>query len=85
MKKCKTLNIVLSIVGILIVLFIVMMIITFWKFQQVPEVLVTAVLGTGIAELILTTIITVCKHIWKKDNPDFLEEEEEKTEESIVE
>jgi len=59
--KIKTLDLILIVVAILLVAFIVAMIITFWKFQQIPDVLVTCVLGTGTAELLASAIITIVK------------------------
>lgn len=38
----KTSNLILLILGVLIVTFIVTMIITFWRFQSVPDALITS-------------------------------------------
>lgn len=62
----KTLNKILIIVAAFLFLFIVTMIVTFWKFQQIPDVLVTCVLGTGSAELILSALIEIFKRKYDK-------------------
>lgn len=65
--KIKTLDVVLAVVAILLVAFIVAMIVTFWKFQSVPDTLVVAVLGTGGSELVLSAIITIVKKKYGAD------------------
>lgn len=57
----KTLDKVLIILGTFVFLFVVAMIVTFWKFQSVPDSLIVAVLGSGTSEAILTCIITCIK------------------------
>lgn len=57
----KTLDKILLVLGIFIGLFVISMIVTFWKFQAIPEALVYATLGSGSSEAILTCIITCIK------------------------
>lgn len=64
----RTLTKVLIFIGIFILAFVVCMVVTFWKFQQIPDVLVTCVLGTGTAELIATAMIEIFKT--KKEKRD---------------
>jgi len=66
----KTLTKALICVGLFIFAFVVVMIITFWKFQQIPDVLVTCVLGTGTAELIATAIIEIVKRKNSKEDEE---------------
>lgn len=60
-RKTKTLNVILGIVATFLFAFIGLMCWFFYKFQQVPDILITCVLGTGTAELIATAIITIVK------------------------
>lgn len=67
----KTLDKILVIVAIFLFCFIAIMVITFWKFQSVPDVLITCVLGTGTAELIVSALITIVKKKYEvKDGED---------------
>lgn len=57
----KTLDKVLSIVGGFIGAFIIAMVVIFCVRGETPDTLITCVLGGGVAEVILTAIITVTK------------------------
>lgn len=57
----KTLDKVLIALGVFVALFVIAMIVTFWKFGSVPDSLVVAVLGSGSSEAILCCIITCIK------------------------
>jgi len=57
----KTLNKILIIVAVFLFLFIGTMCYFFYKFQAVPDTLVTCVLGTGTAELIVSALIEITK------------------------
>lgn len=57
----KALDVILAILAILIVAFVAAMIWTFWRYQSVPDVLITCVLGTGTAELVAAAAITIVK------------------------
>lgn len=59
--------------GLFIAGFIVCMIVTYWKFQNVPDTLIQYTLGAGGLEALLLAGITVSK-IWKNN-----EEESEDT------
>lgn len=58
-KKRKALNIILTIVAILTVIFTVTMIWLFYLFQSIPETLVTMYFTTVVGELLVTGIIKV--------------------------
>lgn len=62
MKK-KTSNKVLIVLSVFIFLFIVMMIITYWKFQTVPDTLIQYTLGAGGVECLLLAGIKISKVI----------------------
>ncbi len=57
----KTLTKILIILGIFIFAFVAMMVVLFWKFQAIPDTLVTCVLGAGTAELVATAVIEIVK------------------------
>lgn len=60
-SKLKTLDKVLVFLSAFLSLFVIAMVVTFWKFQSVPDSLIVAVLGSGTSEAILTCIITCVK------------------------
>ena len=62
-KQRKTSNVVLAVLGFFIFLFIAAMVVTYWKFQDVPNVLIQYVLGAGGLEVLLLAGITVAK-VW---------------------
>lgn len=57
----KTSNIVLCVLGVFVFLFIVAMIVTFWKFQTVPDTLIQYTLGAGGLEALSLAGIKVTK------------------------
>lgn len=67
-KKSNTLTKILYTVGLFLSLFIVVMIITFWKYQSVPDTLIVAVLGAGGIQSIACAFITIKN--WKKYNKE---------------
>lgn len=61
MKKLRTLDKILIILGAFVFAFVVAMIVLFCIFQAVPDTLIVAVLGSGSTEAILCCIITCLK------------------------
>lgn len=59
----KTSNIVLLALGIFALAFIIAMIVTFWRFQTVPDTLIQMVLGAGGLESAALAAIKVSKVI----------------------
>ena len=66
-KFTKFIDQVIVVLGIFLGLFIITMVVTFWKFQSVPDTLIEAVLNTGKFEAALTASITIVKLIFKKE------------------
>ncbi len=62
MKK-KTSNKVLIVLSVFIFLFVIAMIITYWKFQMVPDTLIQYTLGAGGVECLLLAGIKISKVI----------------------
>ena len=60
-KKWKTLDKVLLGVAVFLIIFIAAMIVTFWRFQSVPDALIDAVLRAGGVEAVITATITIVK------------------------
>lgn len=69
-KKIKTLDLVLTILGIFLGLFIITMIVLFVCFQSVPDSLIVSVLGSGSSEAILCCVITCVKKKAKINDDD---------------
>ena len=67
MKKKKTSNKVLIIIGIFILLFIATMVVTFWVKDSVPDTLIQYTLGASGIECLLLAAIKVSK-VLKGDN-----------------
>lgn len=59
----NTANWILAFIGVFIVIFIVAMIITYWRFQTIPDTLVQYTLGAGGVECLLLASIKVTKVI----------------------
>lgn len=59
----NTANWVLAFIGAFIVIFIVAMIITYWRFQTIPDTLVQYTLGAGGIECLLLAGIKITKVI----------------------
>ena len=57
----KTSNRVLLVLGVFVLAFIIAMIVTFWKFQSVPDTLITYTLGAGGLEALALAAIKVSK------------------------
>ena len=66
----KTLDRIISIVFVVLLLFIIVTEVQFFMFQQIPDTLVTCLLGTGVLELAFTTVIQVAKIKSRKGNND---------------
>lgn len=66
----KTLDKILKFLAFFLIAFIICMIVLFCIFQSVPDTLITCVLGTGLGELIMTTIITVVKKKYKSEKEE---------------
>lgn len=66
----NTANTVLTIMGAFICLFVIVMIITFWKFGSVPDTLIQYTLGAGGVECLLLAAIKVSKVMKGKTNDD---------------
>lgn len=61
-KPCpKVSNIVLVVLGVFVLAFIIMMIVTFWKFQTVPDTLIQYTLGAGGVEAVVLAGIKISK------------------------
>lgn len=62
-KQRKTSNVVLAVLGFFVFLFVVAMIVTYWKFESVPNELIRYVLGAGGIEALALAAITISK-VW---------------------
>lgn len=73
----NTANVILTVLAVFIFCFIITMIITFWKFQVVPDTLIQYTLGAGGVECLVLAGIKVSKVVtgYKKNDGD--EEEED--------
>lgn len=60
-KKRKTSNVVLLVLGLFVLAFIVCMIVTYWRFQSVPDTLIQYTLGAGGVEAMSLALIKVSK------------------------
>lgn len=89
-KVERFLDKVIIVLGMFLAAFIITMIVTFWKFQSVPDTLIEAVLNTGKFEAALTAGITIVKLIVKKNKEvpdtqdDLFDEEEESFEDEDI-
>lgn len=59
----NTANWVLALIGAFVVIFIVAMIVTYWRFQTIPDTLVQYTLGAGGIECLLLAGIKITKVI----------------------
>lgn len=59
----NTANWILALIGAFIVVFIVAMIVTYWRFQTIPDTLVQYTLGAGGVECLLLAGIKITKVI----------------------
>lgn len=59
----NTANWILALIGVFIVIFIVAMIVTYWRFQTIPDTLVQYTLGAGGVECLLLAGIKITKVI----------------------
>ena len=59
----NTANKVLGLLGTFIVIFVGMMIVTYWEFQSVPDILIQYTLGAGGIECLLLAGIKITKVI----------------------
>lgn len=59
----NTANWILALIGAFIVIFIIAMIITYWRFQTIPDTLVQYTLGAGGIECLLLAGIKITKVI----------------------
>lgn len=59
----NTANKILLLIGTFVVLFIIVMIITYWRFQMIPDTLVQYTLGAGGIECLLLAGIKITKVI----------------------
>lgn len=60
-KKRNTSNVVLLVLGLFVLAFIVCMIVTYWRFQSVPDTLIQYTLGAGGVEALSLALIKVSK------------------------
>ena len=60
-EPIKTSNVVLAVLGFFVLAFVVMMIVTFWRFQSVPDTLIQYTLGAGGIEALALAGIKVVK------------------------
>lgn len=68
----NTANWILAFIGVFIVIFIVAMIVTYWRFQTVPDTLIQYTLGAGGIECLLLAGIKITKVIkeYRKEGND---------------
>ena len=69
----KVSNVVLTVLGVFVMFFILVMIITFWKFQTVPDTLIQYTLGAGGVEALALAgikVSKVCKESGKGESVD---------------
>lgn len=66
-KRKKTSNRVLIILGIFLLLFILCMIVTFWVKGAVPDTLITCVMGGGLGEAVAMAAIKISKVVKEND------------------
>lgn len=59
----NTANKILLLIGTFVVLFIIVMIVTYWRFQTIPDTLVQYTLGAGGIECLLLAGIKITKVI----------------------
>lgn len=71
----KTLDKVIIAVAVFLALFIIANEVIFCIKDAIPDTLVSCVLGAGLGEVILTTVITVYKIKHKKENADETDDE----------
>ena len=69
-NKLNTLDKILLGVATFLAVFVVTMIVTFWEFQSVPDILITAVFGLLGSEVILVFIIWYVKRRFAKKYMD---------------
>lgn len=62
-SKRKTRNTVLLVLGLFLLAFIIAMIVTYWRFQNVPDTLIQYTLGAGGVEAVVLAGITIAKVI----------------------
>lgn len=60
-KKPKTSSVVLLVMGLFLLVFITIMIVTFWRFQAVPDTLIQYTLGAGGIEAVVLAGIKISK------------------------
>ena len=60
-KPRKTSNTVLIILGLFILVFIIVMVVTYWRFQSVPDTLIQYTLGAGGVETVALAAIKISK------------------------
>lgn len=72
----NTANVILTVLAVFICCFIVMMIVTFWKFQIVPDTLIQYTLGAGGVECLVLAGIKVSKVITGYKKGENVEDEE---------
>lgn len=65
----KTSNTVLLVLGLFVLAFIVCMIVTYWRFQAVPDTLIQYTLGAGGLEALALAAIKVSKVV-RGDKPE---------------
>lgn len=65
----KTSNTVLAILGVFLLAFIFVMVVTFWRFQAVPDTLIQYTLGAGGLEAMVLAGIKVAKVVAGEKSP----------------
>lgn len=70
-KERKTSIVVLAVLGLFLLAFVVTMIVTYWRFQSVPDTLIQYTLGAGGVEAVVLAGIKIAKTISgeKKEEP----------------
>lgn len=68
-NRKKTSNRVLLVLGLFVLAFIVTMVITYWKFQAVPDTLIQYTLGAGGVEVLALALIKISK-VWSGEKEE---------------
>ena len=60
-KPLKTTTVVLLVLAVFLLIFITTMIVTFWRFQSVPDTLIQMTMGAGGVEAVVLAFIKISK------------------------
>lgn len=68
-KAARTANRVLVVLGLFLLMFIAVMIVTFWVKGSVPDTLIQYTLGAGGVEALALAAIRICKAVAGESSP----------------